>query len=504
MPGVEHFELPIPKSEYAFEHMVLDIYSGAWHDSELNGRRGQQQSGVDMYGYPEGQGRPPAGIQCKRYYSTPLTQEHIKEEVAKAGTFVPALSEYIIATTTNRDAKLQEFVRVMNEERANAGKFTIRILFWEDICLKLNEPDNKSLLGRFLNTHYSGLKDVFASLPRDVATSSGDGLPGIEQHCTETVYSTLLPVERVPHTIYGAPCDLRNYDEVRSLVRWPDADEFAPFTLREGKLFTFQDLTRPSNPFRHVIKPKTAEKYLLSDWINDPDRLRWYVELLSSALRRLMTVRGLAYDKNHKRYYFRQEEAGQEKEISYQPLNNAETSRHVVWQPKSKKTGLPRGEWFHLALSPKFHKISGTDWALSLRPELHITVDGVQPLRSDKIGPKVTKEKSRTFNYDLLVEVNFWRSFLGERKPHIILRFGGQSLLIRTDLSEGEVTWPGIPEEHAKAFKNVHFVDDLFSWAERNEPDREHGEYWDDGDGIDDSEVADDYEDDMESDEDAE
>jgi hypothetical protein len=31
---------------------------------------------------------------------------------------------------------------------------------------------------------------------------------------------------------------------------------------------------------------------------------------------------------------------------------------------------------------------------------------------------------------------------------------------------EGTVTWPGIPDEHAKPFTNVGFADDLFSWAE--------------------------------------
>ena len=29
-----------------------------------------------------------------------------------------------------------------------------------------------------------------------------------------------------------------------------------------------------------------------------------------------------------------------------------------------------------------------------------------------------------------------------------------------------KVRWPGIPEEHAKPFKNVEYLDDLFSWAE--------------------------------------
>jgi len=29
-----------------------------------------------------------------------------------------------------------------------------------------------------------------------------------------------------------------------------------------------------------------------------------------------------------------------------------------------------------------------------------------------------------------------------------------------------EIEWPGIPQEHQKPFKNIEYIDDLFSWAE--------------------------------------
>ena len=71
------------------------------------------------------------------------------------------------------------------------------------------------------------------------------------------------------------------------------------------------------------------------------------------------------------------------------------------------------------------------------------------------------------FNYDLLGEVQFWRDFLSVSRPRIIMSFGPkQFIVVSTTLMEGTVTWPGIPAEYAKPFKNIEYVDDLFSWAE--------------------------------------
>jgi hypothetical protein len=110
----------------------------------------------------------------------------------------------------------------------------------------------------------------------------------------------------------------------------------------------------------------------------------------------------------------------------------------------------------------------------------------------------VTRAKSRMFNYDLLGEVQFWRDFLGHSSPQIVFPFGPQPqrMIISTAIGSGKVQWPGIPEEHAMPFKNVEYLDDLFTWAEaggltdddgidRNDDDTEDA--WD---GLDDGEVT--------------
>ena len=38
--------------------------------------------------------------------------------------------------------------------------------------------------------------------------------------------------------------------------------------------------------------------------------------------------------------------------------------------------------------------------------------------------------------------------------------------MISNSLASSKIQWPGIPDEHAMPFRNVEYLDDLFTWAE--------------------------------------
>ncbi len=295
----------------------------------------------------------------------------------------------------------------------------------------------------------------------------GRSIPELSVRKRETVYSTLLPVVRMPRFIYGGTCDLK--DEQRAILHLQPLrqDEMAPFIIRSGMLIAFQDLSNPENPFRNLVAVGSCQRFAVREWWDDPDKAKWVTTLMNRALNKLTGRRGLHLDKLHSRYYFQPETAGQEMQVEYQPLNQKRVSRKVVWEPKSKLTGQGRGYWYHRAVSLQFLRSGDEEWCLSIRPELHITTDGMHVLPSEKIGSRATHKKSRMFNYDLLAEVQFWRDFLSVSRPRIIMSFGpNQFIVVSTTLMEGIVTWPGIPAEYAKPFKNIEYVDDLFSWAE--------------------------------------
>src|SRR4051794_25251402 len=126
MPTVQMMELPIPKSWEEFETIVRDAQAQRWKTTTLqkNGRRGQKQQGVDVFG-PDEIGRR-VGIQCKCYKGN-LTLKIVTDEIANAENFKPQLSALFIATATDHDAKLQEEVRVMSDKRVAAGKFAVAL-----------------------------------------------------------------------------------------------------------------------------------------------------------------------------------------------------------------------------------------------------------------------------------------------------------------------------------------------------------------------------------------
>ncbi len=124
-----------PANWQDFEDLCLKLWRPKLVDAKKNGRSGQPQAGVDICG------RDPKieawiGIQCKQKGRWPpkvLTIRQIKDEVRKAAKFRPPLSQFIIATTAQRDVKNQEFVRRLGYWRRKAGNFSVDLFAWEDI-----------------------------------------------------------------------------------------------------------------------------------------------------------------------------------------------------------------------------------------------------------------------------------------------------------------------------------------------------------------------------------
>jgi hypothetical protein len=168
MPTPSTSYLPIPKSWEEFEDITWEIYKRKWHDNhaQKHGRKGQAQNGIDIYGRQNSSGNKYIGVQCKRYEdNNKLTKKIIKEEILKAEGFSYPLSEYIIATTASRDAKLQDLVRSLNEERGLENKFPVYIVFWEDICNDLADTNNRDLLEK----NYAEWKQIFSNEEKSIS-----------------------------------------------------------------------------------------------------------------------------------------------------------------------------------------------------------------------------------------------------------------------------------------------------------------------------------------------
>lgn len=132
-----------PDNWQDFETLCKKLWGEIWNCSEIkkNGRSGQLQNGIDVYGTPFGE-NDYYGIQCKgkdEYTSKQFTESEILREINLAKNFKPALKKLYLATTAVKDVAIEEFVRECDLENRNLGLFEVHIYSWEDIVELIDE-----------------------------------------------------------------------------------------------------------------------------------------------------------------------------------------------------------------------------------------------------------------------------------------------------------------------------------------------------------------------------
>lgn len=141
MPTISSSNVPPPKSWDEFEDITLSAAKLRWESKDFfrNGRPGQKQDGVDVWGHDETNRL--IGVQCKNTVGG-VSFEIVESEVAQAENFTPTLHRLYVATTAKRDAPLQKVVRELSDKRHAAGKFRVNVLFWDDVCQDLAQDDD--------------------------------------------------------------------------------------------------------------------------------------------------------------------------------------------------------------------------------------------------------------------------------------------------------------------------------------------------------------------------
>lgn len=111
MTDLTSVEIPKPKDWQALERHCRLLFEHSLHNSAVqnNGRPGQRQYGVDIFGKRGGGNGPQVGVQCKGKsgdYGGAVTEKELAAEVEKIKKFRPELEEFIVVTTAPDDAKI--------------------------------------------------------------------------------------------------------------------------------------------------------------------------------------------------------------------------------------------------------------------------------------------------------------------------------------------------------------------------------------------------------------
>ncbi len=132
----ERFQHPPPVSWEEFEDLCLSLFRAVWRypSAQKNGRRGEAQHGVDVWGrLPDGQW---AAVQCKGKdagYERRVTKAELRAEVKKALMFEPPLSSWTLATSGPKSAAVEAEARRITEEHWPRGLFEVHVMGWEDL-----------------------------------------------------------------------------------------------------------------------------------------------------------------------------------------------------------------------------------------------------------------------------------------------------------------------------------------------------------------------------------
>jgi len=134
-------QLPPPKSWMTFETLMWDLFREMWNDldTEKNGRQGQPQHGVDIWGRPNME-REYYGVQCKGKdigLDKAVTETEFEAEVEKAKSFEPKISKFYLVTTGPHDEKLQTLARNITEKHREENLFGVEFWGWDAIERRL-------------------------------------------------------------------------------------------------------------------------------------------------------------------------------------------------------------------------------------------------------------------------------------------------------------------------------------------------------------------------------
>ncbi len=242
-----------PENWQDFETLCKKLWGEIFeipYEIKKNGRSGQTQHGVDVSGKPKGEDKY-VGIQCKGkddYTDSKLTESEIDKEIEKAKNFKPALGTLIFATSANKDSKLEEYVRLKNEE----SEFKVLLFCWEDIADLIEE--NKNTHDWYVKNLMHKTKFDFRVLFNDFQNSIVLN-PKLEKKITKYIYleKTAEQVEEESR---------KQLDEIQKYLKEIKEVKLPTFTIPQ--LFGSDTINKSWVDFEVILENSGSE--VLEDW----------------------------------------------------------------------------------------------------------------------------------------------------------------------------------------------------------------------------------------------
>jgi len=239
-----------------------------------------------------------------------------------------------------------------------------------------------------------------------------------EDDVDEQLASNLFPIINIPKIIWSAPTNYSN-KEMYDFLRNEIIGILPTFIIKEKKIFCFWDINDKECPFRNILSANVIESHSIYDWIKNENKNRWLMELLNKGLKNYCGKLSLRFDPEHTRYSFLPENQ-KDRKIQWHTGKRKATRTVVTKHTRGKTEDI---FWSHQTLKAKFTTLD-EDIFLQLIPGWTFTINGIDQLPSDQIGPLSTKWTTNERNPSLFYHIRFWSSYLSQQSDSIIIPLG--------------------------------------------------------------------------------
>jgi hypothetical protein len=261
--------------------------------------------------------------------------------------------------------------------------------WWTPVSELLKDPERRRSRRVDFNKRRDRFDDSAASSLLDLAAPAVDSryVPTVPKR--EKLTSNLLPVTRIPPTIWAAPSIVGNNAEAWELLR-RHAVYASDWMVLDRTVFSFR---RPDEGPLSSIVHGASEAIDASEWADakSPDQLRNFVRLLTQTLAEMHHRELRRHPKRHY-LHFRATDDLLERRVS---TGKSKTGR-VVFRAYPDESDPSGAQYFrHHALDHQFVRLDGV-WFLELNPTYHFTADGYRdlPWGADLVKGMKRREKN--------------------------------------------------------------------------------------------------------------
>jgi hypothetical protein len=263
---------------------------------------------------------------------------------------------------------------------------------------------------------------------------------------SETLYCNLLPVDKLPRSLYtarlaprfhqarrGRTMALPRKQELIEIVRTAqeeagmESPRTPAFRVIDDSVVSFHDLASAESPLAPIVDANACEEYDVREFLTDEDDRRIVISLINMAIARHANRQELAIDPTRTHRYFFSSDDGRPRVISWRPLKKR--AQRTVAKPYIRHGIADR--WIHHACYMRAIFLAARLY-IQLTPTRILTEDGKRVVEGLDVGRIVSRWLNQERNLHVLYHIRFWTSVLRRGPGPISIRVGEQWMEVST------------------------------------------------------------------------